>query len=86
MANVTERKIGSLTIKLDRDLCISSAACIRVAPQVLALDSQQVVSFNPEASEAELAAVDEADLIEACEVCPVEAITAHDDDGEKVAP
>jgi ferredoxin len=76
-----ERRISGLTIAIDRTVCIGSGSCRRVAPEVFDLDSGQIIDFLPDAPD-----IDRARLIEACRVCPVEALTAIGPDGEPLAP
>ncbi|MFQ5349621.1 MAG: ferredoxin [Thermoanaerobaculia bacterium] len=81
MSEVRERKIGSLTVRLHRDGCISTGACVKAAPEVLQLDSRQLVSFAEPPAE-----IDRDQLIDACQFCPVGALEAIDEDGERLAP
>lgn len=74
--NTVERKVGSLTVIVDRDLCIGNQSCVNVAPEVFALDKDQIVHVLPAAP-----AIDKARLVEACESCPVSALTLLDEDG-----
>ena len=77
-----ESRIGAITVRLHRGGCISTGACVKAAPEVFRLDSRQLVSFVEEPD----AAIDEDRLIDACQFCPVGAIEATADDGEKLAP
>lgn len=79
----TSMKFGSLEVEIERELCIGSAACVKVAPEVLELDDEQVVRFTEGAGEAKAT---REQLLEACSVCPVEALYAYDEDGEQLAP
>lgn len=81
MANTQERRISGLTILIDRDVCIGSVNCIRLAPEVFELDETGLVTFRDGAPD-----VDRERLVEACRVCPVEALTAMDEDGQRLAP
>jgi ferredoxin len=74
-----ERRLSGLTIRIDRRTCIGSGSCVTVAPEVLELDSQMIVAFRSDAAE-----VPRERLIEACEVCPVDALAATGEDGESV--
>lgn len=75
------RRFGSLTVRINRGRCIGSANCTKVAPQVFELDDTQVVAFRPDAQE-----VDRDQLIEACRVCPVEALAVLDEHGRQIVP
>ena len=75
--NSVEKKVGSLTVVVDRDLCIGNQSCVNVAPEVFALDSDQIVHVLPAAP-----AIDKARLVEACESCPVSALSLLDENGD----
>lgn len=76
-----EARISGLTVRIDRRTCIGSGSCVTVAPEVFELDSTMVVSFCAGAPD-----IERERLIEACEVCPVDALAAFDDGGESVLP
>jgi ferredoxin len=58
----------STHVDVDRDLCIGSGTCLRLAPGVFALDEEEIaVVLNPEAA-------DISKLRLAEEACPTEAI------------
>jgi ferredoxin len=75
------RKIRSLTMHIDQNLCIGAATCIAIAPKAWALDD-----------EAKAIILDTADtetdetLIEAAKACPVMAIVISDEDGTQIFP
>ena len=75
-----EKKIGSLTVQIDRDSCIGSGNCVKVAADLFELDDEGVAAFceNP--------ATDRERTLEACRICPVEALTVRDEAGEQVVP
>jgi ferredoxin len=55
-------------IDVDRDLCIGSGTCVRLAPGVFALDEEEIsVVLDPEAA-------DISKLRLAADACPTEAI------------
>ena len=74
-----ERRRSGVTVRIDRRTCIGSGSCTTVAPEVLELDSQMTVTFRADAAE-----IERERLIEACEVCPVDALAAFDDDGNSL--
>jgi ferredoxin len=74
-----ERRLAGLTVRIDRRTCIGSGSCVTVAPEVFEIDSQMTVTFRDDA-----ASIERARLIEACEVCPVDALAAFDEHGESV--
>jgi ferredoxin len=77
----TEKTIGDLTVIIDRDACISSGNCVKVAPALFELDDESIVVFARTAADASRDLV-----IEACEVCPVEALTVKDSSGKRIIP
>ena len=81
MTEFEERKVGSLTVRIDRSTCIGTSNCARVAPELFVLDDQRIITFR-------LPAVDVAPdvAVEACRVCPVDALSAFDADGGQLAP
>ena len=81
MSEVPERQVGAVKVRLHRDGCISTGACVKAAPEVFRLDSRQLVSFVEPAVE-----IDEDRLVDACQFCPVGALEAFDEKGEQLAP
>ena len=81
MSDVPERRIGGVTVRIRRSGCISTGACVKAAPEVFRLDSRQLVTFVEPAAE-----IDEDRLVDACQFCPVGALEAVAEDGEKLAP
>jgi ferredoxin len=81
MSEIPERKIGDVTVRLHRDGCISTGACVKAAPEVLRLDSRQLVTFTEAPAE-----IERQRLIDACQFCPVGALEAVAQDGERLAP
>ena len=72
MAETQERRISGLTILIERDLCIGSGNCIKLAPEVFELDATGIVTFRPLSNDAP--DIDRERLVEACRVCPVDAL------------
>lgn len=81
MTDFAERRIGDLTVRIDRRTCIGSANCIKVAPALFQLDDEGIATF---AAGADRAARDQ--VIEACSVCPVEAFQVTDATGAQLVP
>lgn len=80
MEVATERKVGDLVIRIDRDLCVGFADCIKAAENAFVLDDEGVVVFlNPDAVARDV-------LVEACDVCPVDAFTVWDQSGAQIVP
>ena len=81
MDDFQERVISGLTMRIDRTLCIGNDTCTKIVPEVLELDDDFIAVFLDDAPD-----VARERLIEACEVCPVEALLLLDEDGHQVAP
>ncbi len=76
-----KRTIRTLTMKIDRDLCIGAATCVAVAPKAWALDDE-AKAIILDTCDAE---TDET-LIEAAKSCPVMAIIITDKNGKQIFP
>lgn len=76
-----DREVSGYTVRVDRAMCIGSANCVSVAPEVFEMGDDQIVTFV-EAPED----IDSERLLEACEICPVEALIATDSEGRQVVP
>ena len=81
MEDFVERKIGDLTVRIDRLRCIASSNCMEVAPEVFEYDAEKICAFkeNPGPIERER-------LIEACDICPVDALSVFDANGKQLVP
>ncbi len=82
MGEIEERTIAGLRVVIERDVCIGSANCTKIAPEVFVLDAQQIITFQPEPP----ADIDRDRLLEACGVCPVDALSAYDAAGRRLVP
>ena len=81
MGETEEKRIGGLTVRIDRGGCISTGACVKAAPEVFRLDSRQLVTFTESTAQ-----IDRDRLVDACQFCPVGALGAVDESGERLAP
>lgn len=81
MSSEHERKIGDWTVRIDRTLCVGFGDCIDVAPDVFEFDDEGICVFRAEAAE-----IEGDRLAEACDVCPVDALTLLNGNGEQVVP
>lgn len=81
MSDKTTLKIGDLTVHIDRSLCIGSGNCVKVGPDLFDLDDESIAVFAPGA----LAAA-RAKVLDACEVCPVQALIVVDSEGRELVP
>jgi ferredoxin len=80
VTDTLERKVGALTVRIDRTTCIGSANCTKIAPEVFALDEVGIVAFREPPAE-----VPPDVVVEACGVCPVDALAVFADDGRPLA-
>ncbi|HEY2806410.1 MAG TPA: ferredoxin [Gemmatimonadales bacterium] len=75
-----ERQVGDLTIRIDRTLCVGFGDCVEAAAEAFVLDDEGVVIFvEPEK-------VDREKLLEACDTCPVDALTVWDSARNQLVP
>jgi len=68
------------TVKIDRDLCIGSGDCVRIAAKTFKLDSENkstVIAQNADSDEV---------LMQAAQTCPVAAVILADETGKQVFP
>jgi ferredoxin len=75
------RKIRTLTMHIDRSLCIGAATCVAIAPKAWTLDDEAKAIILDTAEEE----TDE-NLIEAAKSCPVMAIIITDTNGKQIYP
>jgi len=81
MSRFVERKVSGLTIKIDRGSCISSANCINAAPDFFEFDDERICAFK-ELTDG----IENEKIIEACSVCPVNALYVFDEMGKQIIP
>ncbi|MFQ5847870.1 MAG: ferredoxin [Candidatus Methylomirabilales bacterium] len=81
IGDCVERNIGGLTVRIDRTLCIGTANCMKVAPEVFAFDIENICAFTGESGE-----IERGRLIDACTVCPVDALIVIDESGTQLVP
>jgi ferredoxin len=80
VAEFEERQVGGLRVRIDRNLCVGFGDCLEGAPEAFVLDDEGLAVFKaPEA-------VERAQLLAACDACPVDAITVWDENGAQVVP
>lgn len=80
MSEFLDRRVGRLTIRIDRHLCVGFGDCIDVAPELFVLDDEGIARFCDETEIAEDLA------LRACASCPVDALSAIDESGATVYP
>ena len=81
MNDTVERKVTDLLIRIERPSCIGSKNCINVAPNLFELDGDQICSFKEDTEE-----IEKDVIVEACSVCPVNALYVIDNDGNQIVP
>ncbi len=77
----TERTIAGLRVQIDRDLCVGFGDCVTEASEAFRLDEENVAVFGSDPH-----SVEREQLLRACEVCPVDALTVWDTDGKQIVP
>jgi len=81
MSDFSEKIISDLKIRIERTTCIGSENCIKAAPKLFELDSERYCSFVEPVVET-----DKEKIIEACSVCPVNALYVFKEDGKQLVP
>ena len=79
--DVQERRIGDLTVRIDRLICVGFGDCIEASERAFVLDDEGIAVFRPGVE-----SVSEEELIAACDSCPVDALTVFNSRGEQVVP
>jgi len=79
-AEIDERVVGGLRVRIDRTLCVGFGDCVTAAPDAFNLDGEDIAIFRAPES------VDRACLLRACASCPVDALTVWGEDGEQLVP
>ena len=81
MNDIVEKNVSGLIIKIEKMTCIASENCINVAPELFELDDERICSFKDktEGNPQEV-------IIEACSVCPVNALYVLDEEGKQIVP
>jgi ferredoxin len=81
MPEHVDHKLSQFHVRIDRERCIGSGNCVKVAPEVFELDDGAIVRFRADARD-----IEPPRLIEACDVCPVDALIVHDQAGKQIVP
>jgi ferredoxin len=80
MADIEERTIGGLVVRIDRLLCVGFGDCIDEAAGGLILDDEGIATFTSAAD-----GLGPERVLAACRSCPVDAITVIEN-GKQIAP
>ena len=75
------KKVGKMTVTVDRNLCIGAASCVAVAPKTFILDNE-AKAIILESAQEELPET----IIDSAKACPVLAIILHDENGKQIFP
>ena len=81
MDHLVERKIGDLSVRIDRQRCIGSSNCMELAPEVFEYDAENICAFKQAPGP-----IERERLIEACDICPVDALLVFDASGKQLVP
>jgi ferredoxin len=74
-----EQRVGDLTVRIDRLLCVGFGDCIEMAPDAFEFDAEGIVRFK-----ASIDNVPRERIILACAVCPVDALSVFDAEGRQL--
>ncbi len=81
MGEFVERRIGDLTVRIDRETCIGSANCMKSEPGLFQFDAENICAFKDPSAD-----IQRERVIEACRVCPVDALIVTDATGNQLVP
>ncbi len=80
-------------VKIDQSLCIGAGTCVVLDPKGFMLDAENKAWYkdpnDPKITYIEYEfpqAIEDVDLFQAAEGCPVMAIYLYDEDGEQIYP
>lgn len=79
MSDFEERRIGDVVVRIDRLICVGFGDCIDEAADAFELDDEGIATFREGADETA-----PGPIRAACEACPVDAISLHGPDGERI--
>lgn len=80
MEAVAEQTVTGLKVRIDRLLCVGFGDCIDVAPELWEFDDEGIVTFREPIPD-----IQRERLVTSCEVCPVDALSVHED-GKRIVP
>lgn len=75
------KNISGLKVVIDRTTCIGSANCVKAADEIFVLDEEKICIFRED-----LKPIEKERLIDACSVCPVNALSVFDKDDKQLVP
>ena len=80
MSDYEDRVVGTLKVRIDRALCVGFGDCVEHAPDAFRLDHEDIAVF------VDRAATECDRLVQACDLCPVDALTVWDEHGNQLVP
>jgi ferredoxin len=81
LSEIEEGKVGRLTVRIDRLICVGFGDCIEIDPSPFRFDDEGIATLIPAAER-----IAEEALLEACRACPVDALSVLDAGGEQLVP
>lgn len=83
----TTRIVGKYLIEVVRNKCISVANCVAIAPDVFALDEEQIAILLGPNADTKVYTSDSETILMAARSCPTQAIIIKDaETGEQLFP
>ena len=80
MSDYEDRVVGTLKVRIDRTLCVGFGDCVEYAPDAFRLDHEDIAVFVHRVTT-------ECDrLVQACDLCPVDALLVWDEHGNQLVP
>lgn len=77
--SIAKTKTG-YTLSVDRDLCVTLAVCLGMAPEVFELDAEGKAVIK------DADGTDIKTVLESCKGCPVNALILHHPNGKRIWP
>ena len=77
---IDKKKGKRLTIKVDKELCISVGSCVAIAAKTFQLDDEGIAYITDPDGD------NEAAIIAAAQSCPTKAIIIEDENGKQIWP
>ncbi len=75
-----------MQIKIQRDKCVGTTACIDQAPAVFELDSEGIVKIKDGFDITKATEETKKKILEGAMACPVDALVIIGDDGKQIEP
>jgi len=69
-----------MKVEVDKELCISVASCVAVAPGTFELGDDGIATVKKQDADTK------ETIMQAAQSCPVNAIIVYDDDGKQIYP